>query len=304
MLRSGSILAVLAVVAMLAAPAGAQDDAASPDWEKLLADKADTVVSIKFVVQIKVLVQGQMRQEVERNQEVRGVLINDNGLVLTSNSNFGAGRHPNPMVELQAGAPRDVKVLFGREEKEYEAQIVAKDTKIDLAFLQIMDLGDRKISSVSLATENDPRVGQELFTVGRLARGFDNTPMLGKLAVTAAIEKPRRMWAFSGATGGPGLPAYDLTGKPVGIMVTQEGSQGVGGERAGNMWVIIPLKSIQAQLKQADERAAKALEEAADKKEEAGEGEEKPADEKPADEQPADEQPDDAPEKPEKPEGE
>ena len=46
MFRNGTLLAALAITAMLAAPAAAQDE--KPDWAALLSAKADTVVSVSM----------------------------------------------------------------------------------------------------------------------------------------------------------------------------------------------------------------------------------------------------------------
>jgi hypothetical protein len=102
------------------------------------------------------------------------------------------------------------------------------------------------------------------------------------------------MWAMSGSIAGPGMPVFDFDGNAVGVISNQAASAGVGQGAPPTRPFILPLKSVQAQLKMAAERGAKAVEEAAEKKadeaEDEGEGE-KPADEKPADEKPADEKP-------------
>jgi S1-C subfamily serine protease len=291
-------MVVLAVAAMLTAPAQAQEETKKPDWKKLLADKAESVVSVKFVIQVKIIVRGQVMQEMEQNQEVRATLINEKGLMVASNSNFSP-RSPDRRFTIEAGAPREIKTLFGNEEKEYETVIVAKDTKLDLAFLQILDLGDRKVSHVALTGEKEPSVGQELFAVGRLSRGFDCAPLLGRLDVTGEVEKPRRMWSIYGnIAGGVGMPVYDLDGDAVGLVSFQQGSEGVGGRGEQMRPFVLPLKTLKAQLKMAEERAAEALEEAADAAEEGDKpAEEKPAEEKPVDDKPADDKPaDDKPE--------
>ncbi|MEN8149350.1 MAG: serine protease, partial [Planctomycetota bacterium] len=268
MFRTGTLLAALALVAMLAAPAVAQDE--KPDWAALLAKKAANVVSIKFVFNVKVMVNGQVMQDAEQNSEIRATLINDKGLVMAANSQFFP-KVNNPRFQVEFGQPRNLKVLFGTEEKEYDAQIVAKDTKLDLIFLQIMNLEGREIAFANLAVENEPAIGQDLFTVSRLSRGFDNAPVLGRLSVTGAVEKPRRMWAISGNLGGPGMPIYGLDGEVVGVISMQTGSEGVAGRQAEPRPFVLPLKTLKAQLKMAEERATKALEKAAEEAEDAAE---------------------------------
>ena len=123
-----SITETLALVTMLAAPAGAQEDAAKPDWAALLAEKADSVVAIKFVIQIKVMVGGQVMQDAEQNQELRGTLVNDKGLVMAANSSFFPKVPPNARFQLEVGQPRDLMILFGNEEKEYDWPSSSRDS--------------------------------------------------------------------------------------------------------------------------------------------------------------------------------
>jgi S1-C subfamily serine protease len=297
MFRTGTLLAVLALAAMLAAPAGAQEDAKKPDWKALLKEKSDSVVAIKFVIQIKVMMGGQVVQDAEQNQELRGTLINDKGLVMAANSNFFPRVPPNARFQLEVGQPQNLKILFGNEEKEYDAQIVAKDTKLDLIFVQIMELGDRKISHIGLAGELEPEIGQELFTTTRLPRGFDNAPVLGRVLVTGEVEKPRRMWSMSGTIAGPGMPVFNFAGEAIGVISNQEASAGVGAGGQQSRPFILPLKTIKAQLKMAEDRAAKAIEKAAEEKEleKEGEGEGESEGDTEGDEKPED-KPEDKPE--------
>jgi hypothetical protein len=122
--------------------------------------------------------------------------------------------------------------------------------------------------------------------------------------VTATVEKPRRMWAIAGTVGGLGMPAYDEDGKVVGMLASQEGSEGVG-EGGGSRPFLLPMKSVERVLKMAEERASKALtaaKEAAE--EEAGEEKEQGAEED-GDSEEDDKEPEEKPEKPEeKPEKE
>lgn len=258
MLTRGTLLAALALVALVAAPVGAEDEK-KIDWEKMLADKATSVVSIKFVTQIKVTMGGQVVQDAEQNREVRGTMINDKGLIITASGNMTPRMRPNPRFTVEASPPRDIKILFGNEEEEFEAEMVATDKNLDLAFVQIMKLGDKKISHVSLTdVGEEPKIGSELWTASRLPRGFDNAPVLGRIMVTATVEKPRRMWAIAGTVGGLGMPAYDEDGKVVGMLASQEGSEGVG-EGGGARPFLLPMKSVERVLKMAEERASKAL---------------------------------------------
>ncbi|MHC4469550.1 MAG: S1 family peptidase [Planctomycetota bacterium] len=267
------------IVALLAgAPLAAEDKPAEVDWAKLMASKAPSIVSVKFVLKIQMSFMGQSRDQ-ERNSEVRGVLVNDTGLVLTSNSHFDPGsaipRQMRSQVEIK-GTPTELKVLFGNEEEEYEGQIVARDSNLSLAFVQVLDLKDRKVTSVDLAAGGEIALGQELFGVGRLPRGFDCAPTIGRAFVSAKVEKPRTMWAISGSFSAVGLPVFDKSARPVGIVSMQHGSEGVD-EGAAVRPFLLPLATVLRTMKAAETRAAEALEEAKKRAEEEAEAEEERA---------------------------
>lgn len=294
-------LAIFATAALLVAATGGpaavaqEEGGAQADWNKLLAEKAESVVSVKFVLSLRI-----MGQQQESNREVRGVIVNEGGLILSSNSNFDLGLSPRMrrMLEAQgqsvSASPSDIKVLFGNEETEYPAQLVARDTNLGLAFLQILDLKDRKVKPVDLSGEDTLAVGQQLCSVTRLPRGFDNAPMLGRVFVSGRIEKPRKMWSVSASSVTVGNPVFDLSGKTVGVLAVQSGSEGVDGGGGGGLGallgaaqgqqlVVLPLSTVRSRLKQAEklavERLAEAKEdaekEAAEKESEENEAEEK-----------------------------
>ncbi len=262
------VAALCAVALLLSAPlVGAGEDETSVP-EKILAAKADTVVNLKFVLKLQIIVQGQSRDQ-EQNMEVRGVLIGDSGLVLTSNMNFGGipesvRRQYN--LEVKA-TPVELKILFGNEVEEYDAQLVARDSNLNLAFVQILDMKGRKVKGVDLRTGVEPRIGRELIGVTRMSRGFDCAPSVGRLFVTAKVEKPRVMWAVNGSFSEIAHPVYNIAGELAGILSIQEGSEGVsqgggmmGGGNNNIRPVILPLSDVVRSLKQAEKRAAEALE--------------------------------------------
>jgi S1-C subfamily serine protease len=294
-LVAAMILPVLAVF-----PAAAQDEApaapAAPpatqkapetDWSALMDSKAPSIVSIKFVLNMQISRSGQMMMDQESNSEVRGVLISATGLVLTANEHFDPERAllaripPQGRAELKIKArPSELKVLFGNEEDEFEGQILARDSNLGVAFVQVLGLADREVAPLDLAASGELAVGKELFGVSRLPRGFDCAPTIGRLFVSAKVEKPRTMWAVTGNFSGVGLPVFDLESRPVGVLSMQKGSEGVdeGGMGGGGMRpFVIPISTLKRTMKAAETRAAEALAEAKKKAEEekAEEGAEK-----------------------------
>lgn len=261
------VMICLVLVALFAVSSRAEGE--NP-WELRLAEKSPSVVMIRFV--LKLQMQGQER---EINGEVPGVLVGRDGLVLTSNSHFDPTANLPARMRGQAeikATPVDINVLFGNEEEEHKAVIVARDSNLGLAFLQIRDLGDRDVKPVELRIGADPALGEELWGASRMSRGFDCAPVMGRLYINGKLEKPRRMWSFAGEHPGVGLPVFHLDGTPAGVISRQEPSEGVAG-RPEARFVVLPLEDVVRSLTLAEERAAEALENAEP------EPEDKPADE-------------------------
>lgn len=284
------ILVLAACVAAVSAPIRADDTA---PMAALLKDKAPAIVSIKFVLKLQITMGGQ-QQEHEINREVHGVVVGDQGLIMTGNNHFeggfGRGMRMRRQMEIKA-TPKDIKVLFGNEQTEFDARLVARDSNLDLAFVQILDLKDRKIQAVDLTKPVELSIGQELVGVSRMGRGFDCAPLIVGLRVAAKIEKPRPMWLVAGDFSALGHPVFDLAGTPVGVMALQQGSGGVD-EDSGVQAVLLPLDAVAVSIKGAQTRATEALEEGADE-------EEAPAEEAPKEEAPKKEE---QPEEPAEPE--
>ena len=162
------------------------------------------------------------------------------------------------------GTPSDLKVLFGSEEEEFEAQLVARDSILDLAFVQILALGEKAVKPVDLRIGAEPALGQELYGVSRMSRGFDCCPAVARLFVSAALTKPRRMWAASGQLPALGLPVFNHDGLPVAIVSMQKASSGVEAQGARPQPFLLPLEDVLKSFEMAALRAAEAVEEASD----------------------------------------
>jgi len=280
---------------------GAADDAAT--IEALFRDRAPSVVCVKFVLSIAFSMGGEAQKQ-ESNAEVRGVMIDPSGLVMLANDHLHGSIPPRllAMVRRSGGSvdstPSSIKVLFGNEAKEYEAVLVARDSNLNLAFVQILDLEKREVAHVDLSKSAEVKIGSSLYGVTRMGRGFDCAPRFGRVLVTGKVEKPRAMWAIASNLDGLGMPVFDAEGVPAGILASQVGSEGVdegdGGlslMRGDDGPFLLPLDAVRGSIDQArklaPEKVKKALEGKAEEAEAAGEGgEEKPAEEKP--EKPAD----------------
>jgi hypothetical protein len=256
---------VVAVAAAGASPAVREARAdGDPAIEALMAAKAPSVVSVKFVLKIKMSFGGQS-QEQEAATEIRGTVVDPSGLVMVANDSIEGGLSAAQRARFRARGgdvstvPSDFKVLFGNEAKEHPATIVARDSNLGLCFLQILDPETKAPGAIDLAKTAAPGVGQVLFVVTRKPRGFDCAPVFGRLFVTGKVEKPRAMFAVSGQAAEAALPAYDLTGAIIGVVSSQSGSEGTS---TSSETFLLPMDVVGRLLEQTRKRVPEVLEKA------------------------------------------
>jgi S1-C subfamily serine protease len=215
-----------------------------PTLAQHLDEKAPTLVTLKVV-------SGSASGEVTR--QIAAVVVDPSGLVLCSASRLPA-------------KPSSLHVLFGNDPTENPAVVVARDTITSLAFLQVLELpGGKALAAVDLASGADPAVGQSLFGVTRLGRGFDYAPILKRLMVTAKLAMPRTLFDFEGDFGERGLPVFDLSGRPVGV-ISDQAAAGTGDKDEIFVW---PLKDVLQVLEQAKKRVPDAVAKAKENKDDA-----------------------------------
>lgn len=129
---------------------------------------------------------GQGR-DTESRLEAQGLVVAADGLVMFSNlplnpeklmgQDGGGGEDGGQRFGMKI-TPTSFKVTFGREEKEYPAYLVATDSKLDLAFVKIEDLGGRKVLPIAFDTSSTVLIGQEVLYITRLSKGYDLRALL------------------------------------------------------------------------------------------------------------------------------
>ncbi len=256
------------------------------DVAGLLDRAAPSIVTVKVVIKTEFSMMGQAQND-ESRSEMPGVIVDDTGLIMISNAEISADRikeafSGNPMmgnVDLTV-TPTDFKVIFGNEEEEHDAFLVAKDTKLDLAFLQVEGVTDRTLTAVNFAEGVKPGVGDTIMTVSRLKKGYDYAPFASTARISGAIKKPRKAWIIDGNIDGYGLPVFSSSGDVVGVLITltpttiDEGSgQGFGsimrmmrggGLDSGVGTFVLPAKVVNGLIKQSRVKVQELLEEMAE----------------------------------------
>ncbi len=280
---------VLVAFCALVVAQAQQDEATSV--QTVVEKVAPSIVTVKVVLKTTMKMGGESMEE-ETKMSLQGVVVTPDGLIMVSNSAFS----PKRMMEMLAGAemppgmdyritPTSIKVVFGNEDKEYDAFLAATDAKLDLAFIKVEGLGDRQLSAVDFAGATDAKLGQRVIAVARLGKGYDYAPYFALGQVCGEIAKPRRGWMLLGDVSQLGLPVFTLNGEPLGVLTTiapdvkeESGDtmgfnvfmrllSGGGSSGTGGVFVV-PGAQVKPLVEQANRRAAELAVQRAQKKEE------------------------------------
>jgi len=229
MIRLPMILLALCA-ALCAAPAAR---AAPPDsYRVLLEERAPAIVTIKFVLRVS---GGQFGEE-EQEGETSGVLISADGLVLCSSTQIGGFAGLYRAMGMEADftvTPENVRVLIGDDVEGVEATVVARDSELDLAWVQITEPSDDGYPFIDVdAAGADAAPGTEILAVGRLPEYYGRSRIVIAGAVAGLTTKPRKYLVPSqqlGAEAGvPVFAAADASFVGMLVLVTPE-AEDVGG---------------------------------------------------------------------------
>ncbi len=215
--------AALAALCLAPGAARAADDEAA-QYQALVQKVAPLVVTVKAILKTQ-FKGGGASQDQESHVTTQGVIVDPDGLIAVSSVLFS----PAKMMEMFGGeeggpdmgvkvTPSSFKVIFGSEEKEYDAFQAASDNKTGLVFLKVDGLGGRKLPSVDFSSPATPAVGQRIAAVSRLGKGYDYAPFFQTARVSGEISKPQKAWTVDGGMPGFGLPVYLPTGEMVGLL--------------------------------------------------------------------------------------
>ncbi|MDX2146127.1 MAG: serine protease [Planctomycetota bacterium] len=283
-----AMLSVIASCAALAAPGvaqaqgpagGASAGSHAAEYKALIEKHAGAIVSVRFVM--------SFAPEYEPEMETNGVMVDPSGLVLVSNTLMGGfASQAAARMGRPAPTPKELKVILEDEPEGVEARLVARDTELDLAWVQIKEPGDRKFASLDLAASATPSIGDRTLSVWRMGKFFDRAPTVTENRIMGEAKKPRPLYVGFGASYG--APVFTANGQFIGVGVLQqpdsEEEQMDAGDRA---FMILPAAQVASATKKAQEAAKSgkdlSAEEAAAAEEAAGD-QEQPAPEEPAEE--------------------
>lgn len=248
------IAAVVLAAACLSqgAATSAEPSSDTAIYKHLLESKSPALVTLKLVLAFD-----GGGGENEHQAEVSALMVGADGLVLCSNYDLGG----LAAMWGRTVTPRNIKVLIGDDHEGLDARLVARDSELDLAWVQINDVEGKAFEAVSLEKVARPEPGERLFLMMRFGKFFDRAPFVYEFRLMGIAKKPRRL--YIAALGGSGAPVFAENGDFAGFTVYQTpgkddmdaGSQS-GMERDGGV-MILPGEDVAAATARA-RRAAEA----------------------------------------------
>ncbi len=184
------------------------------------------VVTIRIVLKLKIGFGGQA-QDQEQKVEVAGVVIDPSGLTLASAASIDPSGALRKMSGGQASRVRvEAEVtettLLLEDGTEVEADVVLKDTDLDLAFLKPHEAG-RHFDAVTLrARKETVPLLTPIFVVARLGKLTSRALAVATGEIRASVRGPAPYYISDGETASfTGSLAYTADGIPLGVFVNR-----------------------------------------------------------------------------------
>ncbi|TFH02006.1 MAG: PDZ domain-containing protein [Calditrichales bacterium] len=188
-------------------------------WPEELQNLKSSVCLVEFFQPQFELGEITDKSRIKRN--ITGVLVNDQGLVMTSDVIYPANldiTESNSFFLSNQPKPENITVSFIKN-KKLKAQFVGKDEELRIAFIQILE-PDSLPKAAPFTADKICRIGDPLYLIQHLTEQFDYEPIITDHHINAIIEKPIRKFILSTSfepLSAGGL-AVDTQGHAVGIV--------------------------------------------------------------------------------------
>jgi S1-C subfamily serine protease len=208
----------IAAVLVAVAAASAADVDRTAEYETLRSERTPAYVTVKYVQKTQ-----SSWGDWDGEMEVTGLMVAPTGLVMCSNTLLGGG---SGRWYGGRSVPTEIKILIGTDTEGLDATFIARDTELDLAWLQIDEPGARTFTHLDLdAAAQDapaPQLGERILTLGRMGKYYGEEWLVSEGWVAGRTTKPRNLYVVRGwLDTDPGLPVYTSDGAVVGVAAVQ-----------------------------------------------------------------------------------
>jgi S1-C subfamily serine protease len=256
------MLAGVAIVGLLASPAGArgQDDRSAA--REVVKKWQDAVVNVRVVLKTRMSMGGREMQSTDDSVDAVGTVVDPSGLTVLSLGSLNPAAMMSKIMGAAGGGsenkleitsePTDLKLRLP-DGREVPAKIVLRDADLDLAFIRPTTPPSTPFVALNLEDSTRPALLDQVLVLSRLGRGGAWTAAAAISEIGAIIENPRTFFVLSGAPAGMGTPAFTTSGKLVGLLTVRQvdpgrasmfSMMGGGAEALGLLPVILPAADV------------------------------------------------------------
>lgn len=251
-------IAVTVVSVFIALPSSSAGNEAARStlekWEK-------AVVTVQYVVKMRMSVEGREAQTHEEQAEVTATIVDPSGLTViplsVTDPSEAMGLGDDTMASL--GVKFDFKVEMAdikirlADGKEIPASVALRDRDLDLVFLKPTQALDAPLPYVDLTSDYAPDVMDTVVTLARLGKAANRTIAASVSRVQAVVDKPRKFYVMRvpHTMGELGCPVFSLDGKLAGIRMLRSIPMDRSFRGDNMLPVVIPTSDIAEVAKQA-----------------------------------------------------
>ena len=184
------------------------------------------LVTVKYVLTINMGNLGG-NKEMDSENELTCSMISAKGLVVCSNNQLSGflglmKQFSKSSGDEMSATPRDIKVLVDGQNESFDAAIVARDTELDMIWLQVVNTGLKPFSFIDFSDHAETGIDEPILIIRRMASSFGRAPVISRSRIGGMTSKPRKLYVPGNAMmNGAGLAVFAEDGRPVGLVVTQ-----------------------------------------------------------------------------------
>jgi hypothetical protein len=239
-------LAALLVLAAPAAPALAQLDDYRPIYRSLVAQHADAVVTIKFVMSVN-----SSGKEERIEDRTQGLVVGADGLLLIPDRAVSVDFSSMMQGGSDSSAPvaksSEFRVRLPGGDDWLPADLVTRDSQLGLAWLRLRN-PPAKLGFVDLSDGVQAEPGMVFFSLMRTSDEWGGVPVFRPGRVMGETRTPKTMLLVDGV---PGL-AFSADGHPMGyvdidfgrLMRSRGGGTGMGLDMADLALQMTPIDKV------------------------------------------------------------
>ena len=158
-------------------------------WPENLSELSKSICVIEYYESD--IETNEIKDQARFKRTITGILIDDNGLVLTSDIIFPANLDiisNNPYLSMIQRPPEDITVSFERDQK-IKAKLIGKDDELRLVFLQITEQEEIP-EPVIFDTSSTCSTGDEIYIIEHLDVRYNYEKIITRHNINAIIKKP------------------------------------------------------------------------------------------------------------------